>query len=74
MVVLQSGVDPELDLRGGGLNCLLHLETFLTLLFAIGNTAIWEVITPWVPLDPPLPAMNSIHLNFLQFYVVLIDV
>ena len=26
----------------GGLNCLFHVKRFLTLLFAIGNIAVWR--------------------------------
>ena len=31
----------------GGLNCLFHVKSFLMLLFAIGNIAVWA---------PPAPA------------------
>ena len=35
-----AGADPELDFGGGGANCLFHVESVLTLLFAIGNIAV----------------------------------
>ena len=42
-----KGVNPELDF-GGGLNCLFYVKSFLTLLSAIGNIAIWGVLAPWI--------------------------
>ena len=47
---LQAGADPGLEF--GGLNCLFHVNSFLTLLFAIGNIAVWGAC----PLDPSLLA------------------
>ena len=43
---LQAGADPGLDF-GGGLNCLFHVNSFFTLLFAIGNIAVWGAC-PWI--------------------------
>ena len=52
-----SGADPELDFGGhnpeldfGGFKFLFHVESFLTLLFAIGNIAIWVT---WPPGSTP---------------------
>ena len=46
-------MDPELDLEAG-LNYLCHVKSFLTIVFAIGNIAIWGSHGPNHPLDPPL--------------------
>ena len=51
------GVDPELDF--GGVNCLFHVKSFLTLLFAIGNIADWG---PWRPA-PCIPLPSTLLLD-----------
>ena len=40
---------------GGGDKCLFHVESFLILLFAIGDIAILGGHGPPAHLDPPLP-------------------
>ena len=60
----KSGADPELDFED--LNYLLHVKSFLTLLFAIGNIAVWRPC-PVGPLNPTLlkiPIDKKGHLLF----------
>ena len=38
---------------GGGLNCLFHIKGLLTLLFAIGNIAVWGAMAPRLPWIRP---------------------
>ena len=46
-----GGHNPELDF--GGHNCLYRVKSFLTLLFAIGNIAIWGTMAPRPPWIRP---------------------
>ena len=48
LMLLGSGADPEMDILGG-LNCLFHAKSFLTLLFAIRNIAVWGSLGPRPP-------------------------
>ena len=44
-----GGHYPELDF--GGHKCHFHVKSFLTLLFTIGNIAIWGPCPPNLPLE-----------------------
>jgi len=50
---LTSGVDTELEFWGGGLFCLFHLRSFLMLMFAIGNVAVWGTMATQPPGSAP---------------------
>ena len=70
-----SGADPELDFGGhnpeldfGGFKFLFHVESFLTLLFAIGNIAIWVTWPPDPPLEGAIFLPMAICLNKYSLY------
>ena len=60
LTTTDAGADPELDFGGRGLYCLFHVRSFLTLLFAVGNIAIWVAMAPLI--RPELTViLNLIH-------------
>ena len=62
-------------LRGGGHNFLFHVKSFLTLLFTIGNIAVWGAMDPRIPRILPCVYLcghrNSIPLPSLLHYIHL---
>ena len=46
----------------GGIS-VFSCESFLTLLFPIGNIAVWGAMAPPAQLDPPLPCTISLLIT-----------
>ena len=56
---VEAGADPELDFEGWRLNCLFHVKSFLSLLFAVRNVSVWG---PWPPgIRPAIDKYNRDH-------------
>ena len=58
--------NPKLDF--GGHKCLFHVKSYLTVLFGIGNIAVWGAMAPWICPCPVLNFLSSLSSLLLLSY------
>ena len=62
----------KLDFEGGGLYGLFHVRHFLTILFAIGNIAVWASMSPQPSGSAPVIKYMFTKLSNTMKLVLLI--